>query len=177
MIILMFMMSKENKKTPVTCVSRPLQELQGVFLCVCLWLTVSLCVCPCLSVCLSLTVYFCGCFCLSVSVPVCLFESFCEYFCLSVSVYVCLCLYVSVSLSVHTPPRSLICLAPRWASSVGWAILSVCHVCKLPLITISLRQEHIKCIYFPASSCTKAFYHSIQVEYPLKSWCIVCTRA
>ena len=88
MIILKFMMPNENKKTPVTCVPRPLQELQGVFLCVRLWLTVSLCV-P-LFVCLFGSNYVF--LWLSLSVCLSLTESFCEYLCLSVSVCACLCL-------------------------------------------------------------------------------------
>ena len=113
----------------------------------------SICLSFCLFVCLSVCLFIC----LPVHLADCPFA--CLFFCLSVLLHViplsCLSFYLPVlfpvclsfclSFSVCTSPCLLICLASRWARGVGWAILSVCHVCNLlSLITITLRHALLK---------------------------------
>ena len=63
-------------------------------------------------------------------------------FLLSLSVSQCLSVPWTVCLSLRlSATRLLICLTSRWACGVGWPILSVCHVCNPPVITITLRHQ------------------------------------
>ena len=108
-------------------------------------LSVSVCLCVCVSVCLCVCVSVCLCICVSVCLCVCVSA------CLCVCVFVCLCVCVSVFLCVCV--SVCLCVCVPWL--IHWSYESV-SVCLCVCVSV--------CLCVCVSMCLCAMTHSLKLR-------------